>query len=252
VDAEGLRAHRLPRTGRRRRLLYVTPSHQFPLGATLSLARRLAVLNWARETGAWVLEDDYDSEFRYDGRPLAALQALDAAGSVLYVGTCNKVLFPGLRLAYLILPPELVQPFAAARRIADGHSPPLVQAALADFMESGQFAAYVRQAREHYAGTRDALVSRVEQAWADAVTLGPTSTGLHLVAHLPAGTDDRVIALAAPETSLGVAPLSRYYAGPRKAPGLVLSYGAATMAAIATAVERLAPRVRWSPSSSPA
>jgi GntR family transcriptional regulator/MocR family aminotransferase len=240
VDGGGLVADRLP-LGARRRLLYLTPSHQFPLGVTLSLARRLAVLKWARRTGAWVLEDDYDSEFRYDGRPLAALHALDEAGCVLYVGTYNKVLFPGLRLAYLVLPRALAGPFAAARRIADGHSPPLAQAALADFMASGQFVAYVRQAREHYSGRRDLLVARAEQAWGGAVRLGPSSTGLHLVAHLSAGADDRAIAAAVQEGGLGVSALSRYYAGPRTRAGLLLSYGAATTAAISRGVERLTP-----------
>jgi GntR family transcriptional regulator / MocR family aminotransferase len=241
VDDDGLRADLLPAGVSGRRLLYVTPSHQFPLGVTLALARRLAVLTWAREAGAWVLEDDYDSEFRYDGRPLAALHALDSAERVLYVGTYNKVLFPGLRLAYLILPGPLVEPFAAARRISDGYSPPLAQAALADFMASGHFAAYVRQAREHYCERRDLLVARAERAWGDAVRLGPSSTGLHLVAHLAAGVDDRAIARAVEGSGLGVSALSRYYAGPRKPPGLLLSYGAATSAAIARGIDRLTP-----------
>jgi GntR family transcriptional regulator/MocR family aminotransferase len=241
VDLDGLRTESLPAHPVARRLLYLTPSHQFPLGVTLALARRLAVLGWARQTGAWVLEDDYDSEFRYDGRPLAALHALDRAGCVLYVGTCNKVLFPGLRLAYLVLPGTLVEPFAAARRISDGHSPPLLQAALADFMASGQFAAYVRQAREHYAERRDLLVARATRAWGDRVRLGPSSTGLHLVAHLAPGTDDRAIARAVQDGGLGVSALSRYYAGPRKRPGLLLSYGAATSASIARGVDDLTP-----------
>ena len=244
VDGDGLVTDALPEEGAARRLLYLTPSHQFPLGVTLALARRLAVLAWARRAAAWVIEDDYDSEFRYDGRPLAALHALDTAERVLYVGTYNKVLFPGLRLAYLILPAALVDPFAAARRIVDGHSPPLAQAALADFMASGQFALYMRQARQHYGEKRDLLVARATRAWGGHVRLGPSSTGLHLVAHLAPGTDDRAMAAAARESGLGIGPLSRYYAGSRGEPGLVLSYGGSSHAGIARGVDRLTPLLR--------
>lgn len=224
VDAEGLVAEALPREGSAR-LLYLTPSHQFPLGVTLSLARRLAVLRWAAEAGGFVLEDDYDSEFRYDGRPLAALHGLDTAGRVIYLGTYNKVLFPGLRLAYLILPPALVEAFTAARRLSDGTSSPLLQAALADFLASGQFAAYLRQARSYYAGVRDTLLAALGSHLGENLSLGPSGTGLQVAFHLPAESDDRALRRSLPPLALGVTALSRYYLGePRR--GLLLSYGA--------------------------
>ena len=243
VDDDGIVANELGAIPRAR-LLYVTPSHQFPLGVTMTLPRRLALLRWAAATGAWIIEDDYDSEFRYRGRPIAALQGLDRSGRVLYLGTCNKVLFPGLRLAYLIVPTGLVDAFAAARRIVDGFSSPLMQSVLADFMAGGHFAAYLRQARDHYAACRDALAGRMQSAWEGAARLGASDTGLHLVAHLPAVRDDARVAGAAPPNGLGVAPLSRYYYGRAKQRGLMLSYGATTPEQIVRSVDALAPAVR--------
>jgi GntR family transcriptional regulator/MocR family aminotransferase len=225
---------RTPRTPRTPRMVYVTPSHQFPLGHTMSLARRIQLLRWASAGGEddrrWVVEDDYDSEFRYDGRPIAALYGLDTAERVLYVGTFNKVLFPGLRLAYMVVPPSLVPVFEAARRIVDGFSAPLAQAVLAEFMASGQFTSYLRQARQHFALCRERLVAALEERLGDAVTLGPSTTGLHFVAHFTGkrAPDDVAVAARCTETAggLSVAPLSRYYfsgsPGPR---GLLLSYG---------------------------
>lgn len=226
------------------RLLYVTPSHQYPLGVTLTLARRLALLRWAAANEAWIIEDDYDSEFRYDGRPLASLQGLDPHGRVIYVGTCNKVLFPGLRLGYVIVPPGLIDAFTAARRLSDGFSPPLPQAVLADFIAGGHLAAWLRQARQHYAACRDALVSGITTRWGPWATPGPSDTGLHLMAHLPDGTPDAAIAAAAQVPSLGILPLSRYYSAPTRQRGLLLSYVAATPGRIARDVAALAPMIR--------
>jgi GntR family transcriptional regulator/MocR family aminotransferase len=249
VDEEGIEVLRLT-PARGRKLLYLTPSHQFPTGVTLTLSRRLALLGWAERTGAWIIEDDYDSEFRFDGRPIAALHALDKHDRVLYVGTYNKVLFPGLRLAYLILPKALVGAFTAARRITDGYSSPLSQACLADFMASGHFASYMREARLHYARSSAFLVSQAQKAWGDAVRLGPASTGLHLVAHLDQDLDDRAIAQSVQVHGMGVAALSRYYAGERRRSGLILSYGAASLPAIAECVFRLTPLVTAPPTRS--
>jgi GntR family transcriptional regulator/MocR family aminotransferase len=242
VDREGLRTDRLP-ARHAPALVYVTPSHQYPLGVTMSLARRLGLLGWAAAHGAWIVEDDYDSEFHYEGRPLAALQGLDSAERTIYVGTFNKVLFPGIRLAYLVAPPALADAFAAGRRLLDGFSPPLSQLALAEFIDRGHFAAHLRQARGVYGERRDLLLRQVGRAWGDAVRLGPSATGLHLVAFLPEGSDDRRIARAAPAGAMTVAPLSDYYRNGPGRPGLLLSFGSAAPERIRRTVEGLAPLV---------
>lgn len=226
------------------RLAYITPSHQFPLGVTMSLARRNALLEWASATGAWIIEDDYDSEFRYADRPMLSLQGMDRGGRVLYVGTYNKVLFPGLRLAYIIVPESLVDAFGAARRLSDGFSSPLLQGVLADFLRRGHFAAYVRAARNHYETCRNALVEGIQASWGDAVRLGPSDTGLHLVAHFAHDTDDVAIARAAQTGALGIGALSRYCSGPSLRRGLLLSYGAATPDGIVADVAALTPSIR--------
>ena len=243
VDAEGLVADALP-DDPGRSLLYVTPSHQFPLGVTMTLPRRLSALRWAERTGAWILEDDYDSEFRYDGRPIAALQGLDRAGRVLYLGTCNKVLFPGLRLAYLIVPPSLVDAFVAARRLTDGGSSPLLQSVLGEFLAAGYFAAHLRHARQHYAELRDVLVRAITRQWEPEVTLGPSDTGLHLVAHLRACVNDGALVRGeSGEHDLGIGALSRYYAGDERRRGLVVSYGAANPSSIERTICAITPRL---------
>jgi GntR family transcriptional regulator/MocR family aminotransferase len=243
VDVDGLRTDRLA-TRDPPALVYLTPSHQYPLGVTMSLARRLSLLSWAAAARAWIVEDDYDSEFQYEGRPLAALQGLDRDGRTIYIGTWNKVLFPGIRLAYLVVPPGLADAFAAGRRLLDGFSPPLAQLALAEFLARGHFAAHLRHARAMYAARRDLLLREVGRAWGDAVRLGPSATGLHLVALLPAGADDRRIARSAPAGGMPVAPLSEYYRGGAGRPGLLLSFGSAATDRIHRTVEALAPLLR--------
>jgi len=246
VDDAGLMTSRLPAGGVR--VVYVTPSHQFPLGVTMSLARRLELLTWAEEHDAWILEDDYDSEFRFEGRQIAALQGLDEQDRVLYLGTFNKVLFPGMRVAYLILPPSLVERFAQGRLVFDGPAHPLTQGALAEFIRGGHLGRHLRRARQLYATRRDALVRAIGRHWSDWIRSGPSHTGLHLVAHLPEGTDDRAVfeslTAGARSIPLGIAPLSRYFHGEGPRPGLLLSYGAATSAEIELEVERLTPLLR--------
>jgi GntR family transcriptional regulator/MocR family aminotransferase len=224
VDDQGLDVAAGEARAPRARLAYVTPSHQYPLGVTLTLERRLALLAWAARTGAWVVEDDYDSEFRYDGRPLAAAQGLDDAGRVLYVGTFNKVLFPALRLAYLVVPSDLVDAFAAARTLADGHPPTFPQAVLADFIAAGHFAAHLRHMRGVYRERRDALRAAAAEHLAGRVRLGPADAGMHVVAWLERERDDRAAARRCGAAGLDVPPLSRYYVARPPAPGLLIHY----------------------------
>jgi len=241
VDAEGLVFD--PRAAAGARLLCLTPSNQFPLAATLSLPRRLAILAWAEASGAWIVEDDYDSEFRFAGRPLEALAALDRAQRVLYLGTFSKVLFPGLRLGYLVVPPDLADAFAAAKRFVDVHPPPLLQAALAAFIEEGHFARHLRRLRGLYGERSERLVAALQRRLGGLLSVTPPQAGLHVVARLPEGSDPESgddVALAARAAAAGIElrPLSAYGLGHRPA-GFVLGYGHLRPREIESAVARL-------------
>lgn len=244
VDGEGLDVEAGAARAPGARLAVVTPSHQFPLGATMSLARRLRLLAWAREAGAWIVEDDYDSEYRFAGRPIEALQGLDAAGRVIYLGTFSKVLFPSLRLGYLIVPPDLARDFAAARRFVDGHVPLLEQLALADFLRAGHFARHVRRMRALYAARRAALTDAVRDELADLLELAPQEAGLHVVGWLPPGVDDRLAAERAAEHGVDVLPVSAFATEPLPRGGLLLGYGALDEPAIREGIHRLARALR--------
>jgi GntR family transcriptional regulator/MocR family aminotransferase len=233
VDAEGLALETGRRLAPAARLALVAPSHQYPLGRTMSLARRLALLDWAHETGGWILEDDYDSEYRYAGRPLAALQGLDArrpdrGGRVIYLGSFSKVLFPGLRLGYLVVPEALAAPFARARAALDDHPSTIVQPALAAFIEEGHFAAHLRRMRTLYAGRQAALLTAARRHLAGLLELEPDEAGLHLVARptsaLAARMSDREAARRAEAAGVTVSPLSTYFLGAPSAQGLLLGY----------------------------
>jgi GntR family transcriptional regulator/MocR family aminotransferase len=240
VDADGVQVDAGISRAPRARLAYVTPSHQYPLGVTLSLPRRLALLEWARSSGAWVLEDDYDSEFRYATRPLAAIQGLDVAGRVLYVGTFNKVMFPALRLAFLVVPEALVEAFAAARAATDGHTPLLSQAAMAHFMEAGHYAAHLRQMRLVYAERRDALLDALAREAGEWLTPGAAEAGMHVMAFLSRGREDGDIVRRAAEKRLGVRRLSPLYLGRSSRQGLVLGFSGASPAGLRAATRGLA------------
>jgi GntR family transcriptional regulator/MocR family aminotransferase len=204
----------------------------------MSLARRLALLHWASQAGAWVLEDDYDSEYRYTGRPLAALQGLDTAGRVIYLGSFSKVLFMGLRLGYLVVPPDLVEAFLAARLFADMHSPVLEQAVLAEFITEGHFTRHIRRMRMLYAERQTALVEAARQlsAW---LTIRPSEAGMHTLGWLPAGSDDQAIAQLAAQHQVIAHPLSHYYTEPCEQRGLLLGYTSVPIPAIRAGVRRL-------------
>ena len=241
VDDEGLDVERLPAAARRARLAYVTPSHQFPTGAVMPLARRLALLRWAQATGAWIVEDDYDSEYRYGGRPVEAVQALDRAGQVIYIGTLSKTLYPALRIGYMVAPPQLAAPLAAAKYLADRHTPVLMQEVLADFIEEGHFDRHLRRTRTRNAARRDALLAALARHCGDAVEVQGSSAGLHLLAWLRGVAPSRLATLVqrAAAAGVGVYPVAPYYLrAPRRA-GLLLGYGSLEEADIRTGIERL-------------
>jgi GntR family transcriptional regulator/MocR family aminotransferase len=221
---------------------YVTPSHQYPLGETMSAARRLQLLDWARRSGAWIIEDDYDSEYRYESLPIASLQGLDRDARVIYVGTFSKVLFPSLRMGYLVVPADLVPRFAAVREAMDVCSPSLFQAVLADFIGEGHFGRHLRRMRLLYAERRRALVDALGRELPQLEVIGDAA-GMHLVAALPAGTRDRELAARAAALGLWTMPLSACFLGPARRPGLVLGYGGVTEREIRDAVKRLKPLV---------
>ncbi len=237
VDRDGLIVDAGVERAPRARVAYLTPSHQFPLGVTLSLRRRLALLDWARQAGSYVLEDDYDSEFRFAGRPVASLQGLDGGERVIYVGTFSKVLFPALRIGYLIVPPELVGAFIALRRATDYHLPYLEQAVVADFIAEGHFARHIRRMRTLYASRRAALLDAARQRL--PLEIDAPECGMHLVGWLPDGIQDQLAAERAAAYQVATLPVSRFALEPTR-PGLVLGYAPVDEEDIPGGVARLA------------
>jgi len=226
VDAEGLDIERAPKAAAEARLAYVTPSHQFPTGAVMPLARRLALLAWARNARAYVVEDDYDSEYRYGGRPVEAVQALDTAGQVIYVGTMSKTLFPSLRIGFLVVPPALVQPFRAIKNLSDRHTSTLQQLVLADFIAEGHFERHIRRVRTQNARRREALLKALDEVFGDRVSVQGSNAGLHLILWFrdrPAADAPAIVAAAA-AAGVGVYPLGPYYLGTPQNAGLLLGY----------------------------
>jgi GntR family transcriptional regulator/MocR family aminotransferase len=221
------------------RAAYVTPSHQFPLGGILGAARRIQLLDWAARRGAWVLEDDYDSEYRYTGQPLASLQGLDTDARVLYIGTFSKVLFPALRIGYMVLPRDLVERFRRVRLATDIHPAPFHQAVLAELIAEGHFARHLRRMRGLYGERRRALDAALARELGTSVRVVGDQAGMHLVALLPAGSRDREVAIRAARRGVSVIPLSSCYLGRRKQPGLILGYGSTRVAEIPDAVRKL-------------
>ncbi|HEV8579566.1 MAG TPA: PLP-dependent aminotransferase family protein [Thermoanaerobaculia bacterium] len=221
------------------RAAYVTPSHQYPLGVTMSASRRLQLLDWAQRSGAWIIEDDYDSEYRYESLPVAALQGLDRDSRVIYIGTFSKVLFPALRLGYIVIPADLVARFAAVREAMDIFPPALYQAVLADFIAEGYFGRHIRRTRQLYRERRSALVDALRDELGDKLQVLGSEAGMHLVAALPAGSPDRRISVQAARQGLWAMPLSACYLGEPSRPGLVLGYGGTAVAEIPDAVRRL-------------
>lgn len=248
VDEEGFDIAAAAVRAPEARLVCVAPSHQFPLGATLSLSRRLALLDWAQRCDGWIVEDDYDSEYRYAGRPLAALQGLDRDGRVVYVGSFSKTMFPSLRLGYMIVPADLTDPFRHARAALDDHPSTVAQPALTAFIEDGYFAAHLRRMRKLYAERQAALVAAAEEQLADLLTIGPADAGMHLVARftpaLATRMDDVTAARRVEAAGISTAPISTCYQDAAPRHGLLLGYAAVDAAQIGPAVTALAGALR--------
>jgi GntR family transcriptional regulator / MocR family aminotransferase len=238
LDREGMRLPYARMKGVR--LVYVTPGHQFPLGVTMSLPRRLELLEWARKCNAVIFEDDYDSEYRYSGRPVPALQGLDRHGLVLFAGSFSKVLFPALRLGYLVVPPDLLSRVAAAKSIATRHSPVLEQAILCDFITEGHFARHLRRMREVYAERLAVLLESARKELAGLLEISNVEAGLQTVGYLRDGIDSESVAKAAAARNVEVTPIGRYCRGPLPRQGLQLGFAAVDASEIRRGVRELA------------
>lgn len=241
IDHEGLVVAAGIELAPQARLAYVTPSHQFPLGITMSLRRRLALLGWANRADAYILEDDYDSEYRFAGRPLATLQGLDESERVIYIGTFSKVLAPALRIGYLILPPRLVEPFLKVRRLIDFHLPILEQAALTDFIADGHFTRHLRRVRTLFAERRAALLAALRDVPLD---IQASPAGSHCIGWLPTGMDGARLVQQAAANGLNLWLLSNYSMQPLEREGLILGYGDHDQAVMQDATHKLASVMR--------
>ncbi|MDX9885404.1 PLP-dependent aminotransferase family protein [Thauera sp.] len=239
VDGEGLAPTADDWRAHPPRLVMVTPSHQYPTGRVMSLARRLALIERARLAGAWIVEDDYDSEFRRGGPAPPALFGLQADAPVVYVGTFSKTMYPGLRLGYLVLPQAIAADFARAAVLATRAGQGIEQHALADFIHRGHYTAHLRRMRVRYSSRQAALRDALQRAFGPGLVLSGGEAGLHLVMWLPAGTPDIAVAQQAAQMGLGVRALSAYARPPVSCNGLVLGYGNLDVDAVAGAVARL-------------
>jgi GntR family transcriptional regulator/MocR family aminotransferase len=240
VDAQGLRVDDAQERCPRFRLAFVTPSHQQPLGMTMSLERRFALLKAAERARAWIIEDDYDGEFHFGGTPLPTLKSIDATGLVIYVGTFSKSLFPSLRLGYLVAPPGLVDTLrSVAGKLLHG-VPTAVQATVAEFIAEGHFAAHVRRMRRIYAERHDALCASASRRLGGLLDVVQSHGGLHTVAHLDRALPELAVAKAALARGVTVSPLARYAIAPLAMNGLALGFGGITPAAIDEGVAALA------------
>jgi GntR family transcriptional regulator/MocR family aminotransferase len=239
VDDHGLPVDRIP-TDCRARLAFITPTHQFPKGGTMPLVRRLALLAWARERGALIVEDDYDGDLRYEGHSLAALQGVDVDGRVVYLGTFSKVLFPALRLGYLVLPPPLVTPFVRAKDLVDRGAPTLTQAAVADFLAEGHFERHLRHLRRLYGLRRAALVAALGERLGGRVKLSAVAAGLHVMLYLEPHVDEAWLVGAAAERGVRVNPGAPYHLERPAPPSLLLGFSGLNADEIVEGVSRLA------------
>ena len=240
VDEEGLDVA----SGRRKcphaRAAFVTPSHQYPLGATMTASRRLQLLDWAQQADSWIVEDDYDSEYRYESMPVASLQGLDQNSRVIYIGTFSKTLFPSLRLGYVVVPADLVDRFSAVRSATDICPPLFYQSVLADFMEQGHYARHIRKTRLIYAERRSVLVEELRNTFDSSLGILGAEAGMHLTVTLPPEVLDHELSLRAAEDRLWLWPLSSTYSGKNPRQGFVLGFGSTKLTDIPNGVQRLA------------
>jgi GntR family transcriptional regulator/MocR family aminotransferase len=242
VDNNGIRIPKATRAKRPVRLAYVTPSHQFPTGAVLPIARRLELLNWAARVGAFIVEDDYDSEYRYDGPPLQALAGLDREGRVIYVGTFSKILFPALRLGYLVVPDSLLETVVAAKAVGDTGTASLEQLALADFISEGHFDRHIRRTNASNAARRDVLVGAIRKEFGERADVCGANAGLHLLVWLKGKKGGMIadVSRKAEMAGVGLYCVDSFYTKPPRRTGIVLGYAHLREGEIREGIRRLA------------
>jgi GntR family transcriptional regulator / MocR family aminotransferase len=224
VDREGMNVACAIGKAGSARVAFVTPSHQFPMGVTMSAARRLELLAWAGRHGAWILEDDYDSEFRFGGSPIGSLQGVDSESRVIYIGTLSKVMAPALRLGFMVIPRDLIRSFLMLRSASDTFSPLLYQLVMTDFIREGHFSHHLKRMRSLYAEKRRTMLAAMEAEFGDMLEIVGEDAGMHLVVFLPPGMSDHDISRQSRENGISVGPLSPCYASPPRRNGLVLGY----------------------------
>ena len=239
LDAEGMRVELL-RTAQPAKAVFLTPSHQFPSGTTLALERRLAAIEWARREQAWIIEDDYDSEFHYDGKPTACVQGLDPHGRTIYIGTFTKSLFPGLRIGYMILPSQLVTPMTVARTLLDGHTASIAQLTLARFIEGGHFGAHVRTMRAVYAERRNTLARLVRKHLADFLEPRVPAGGMQMPCVFTRDMPEREAVDAARRVGVDLLGLSALKVSQPREGGFLMGFAAHTPNELEIAVKKLA------------
>jgi GntR family transcriptional regulator/MocR family aminotransferase len=244
TDGEGIDVSALARLGEKAKVVYVTPAHQDPLGTTMTTIRRRALLSWADDTEGWILEGDYDSAFRYSRPVEGALQGVDRMGRVIYLGTFSNVLFPSIRLGYVVVPRGLMGRFTQIRENFDGYSPTLYQRVLTDFLREGHFARHLRRMQRLYAARREALLRALHQRAGDVLSVGSAEAGLHVVAFLRDGVDDTEVVKLAGDAGLFPEALSTFYATGSPRRGLILGFGGSDECTLASAVVTLGGLIR--------
>ncbi|MEL6249278.1 MAG: PLP-dependent aminotransferase family protein, partial [Cyanobacteria bacterium J06627_15] len=237
VDRDGLVVEQVKTANPR--LVYVTPSHQFPTGALMSLPRRLALLQWAKASGVMVIEDDYDSEYRYGGRPVPALQGLDSGSCVFYVGTFSKVMFPGLRMGYLVVPEPLLSVFEKGKWLTDRQPPALTQRALGEFIQAGHLERHLRRMRVCYSRRRQALVAALQQQFGEAVQVLGDQAGLHIMTRWTFGLSDEAVVERAARQGVAVYSARRQYLNPQRQGEFVFGYAELDEGTLAEGTRRL-------------
>jgi len=247
VDRDGLDVAKLDQVGGRAKAVYVTPSNQYPLGMSMSAARRAQLLDWAERREAWIIEDDYASEFRYSGGPVPSLQGMRPSSRIVYLGSFSSLLFPALRVAYIVVPPELVTKCIRVREGLEPHSQSLYQLVLTDFLIEGHLARHLRRMHAVYVSRRNAVIGAVHEYATGLMTLGTADAGLSLVAFLPDAIDDRAIVRRAAQQGLFPLALSECYARHNSRKGLILGFGGSDERILADGVQKLVRIIRSSP-----